>query len=48
MFYEQYSQKLKMEAEPDIMEDFKLAAMEGRIGGKSTLMGFVVNISTEL
>ena len=34
LFYEQYSQKIKMEAEPDIMEDFRSAAMDGRIGGK--------------
>ena len=27
-----------MAAEPDIMEDFKLAAEEGRIGGKSALI----------
>ena len=38
LFYEQYSEKLKMEVAPDIMEDFKLAAKEGRIGGKSTLI----------
>ena len=31
-----------MEAEPDIMEDFKIAAMEGRIGGKSTLIQYSI------
>ena len=35
LFYEQYAEKIKTEDEPDIMEDFKLAATEGRIGGKS-------------
>ena len=35
LFYEQYAEKVKTEDEPDIMEDFKLAATEGRIGGKS-------------
>ena len=34
LFYEQYAEKIKTEDEPDIMEDFKLAATEGRIGGK--------------
>ena len=34
LFYEQYAEKTKTEDEPDIMEDFKLAATEGRIGGK--------------
>ena len=34
LFYEQYAEKIKTEDEPDIMEDFKLAAKEGRIGGK--------------
>ena len=34
LFYEQYAEKIKSEDEPDIVEDFKLAATEGRIGGK--------------
>ena len=36
LFYEQYAQKIKMVDEPDIMEDFKMAAKEGRIGGKAS------------
>ena len=36
LFYEQYDQKIKMVDEPDIMEDFKMAAKEGRIGGKDS------------
>ena len=34
LFYTQYSQKLMMEPEADIMGDFEKAALEGRIGGE--------------